>query len=86
MFDFSFSQFPVGQFFKDIFFEDIFLNLDLKRDRSVIGARLTIGRDRYFKTIKMDKKINLLALIYLLDKAVKEIESQFGKEFKLPLK
>ena len=34
----------------------------------------------------MDKKTNLQALIYLLDQAVKEIESQFGKEFKLPLK
>jgi hypothetical protein len=25
-----------------------------------------------------------IALIYLLDQAVKDIESQFGKEFKLP--
>jgi len=27
-----------------------------------------------------------IALIYLLDQAVKNIESQFGKEFKLPMK
>jgi len=27
-----------------------------------------------------------IALIYLLDQSVKDIESQFGKEFKLPMK
>ena len=54
--------------------------------KSETSVKLTIGRDHYFKTIKMDEKTNLLAPIYLLDKAVKEIESQFGKEFKLPLK
>ena len=61
---------------------DEFLNISKKGT----SAKLTIGRDRNFKTIKIDKKINLQALIYLLDQAVKKIESQFGKEFKLPMK
>ena len=61
---------------------DEFLNISKKGT----SAKLTIGRDRNFKTIKFDKKTNLQALIYLLDQAVKDIESQFGKEFKLPLK
>ena len=73
VFKLTFSQFPRGK--------SLFIST-----KSVTSVKLSIGRDHYFKTIKMDKKTNLLALIYLLDQAVKEIESQFGKEFKLPLK
>jgi len=77
VFKLTFSQFPkrkteLGEF------------LNIRKTET--SVKLTIGRDHYFKTIKMDKKTNLQALIYLLDQAVKEIESQFGKEFKLPLK
>ena len=79
VFKLTFSQFPNRKIDPSL---GEFLNI-MKSETSV---KLTIGRDHYFKTIKMDEKTNLLALIYLLDKAVKEIESQFGKEFKLPLK
>ena len=78
VFELTFRQFPKRK--KTELVE--FFNLR----KSVTSVNLTIGRDRYFKTIKMDKKTNLQALIYLLDQAVKDIESQFGKEFKLPLK
>ena len=73
VFKLTFSQFPRGK--------SLFIST-----KSVTSVKLSIGRDHYFKTIKMDKKTNLLALIYLLDQAVNEIESQFGKGFKLPLK
>jgi hypothetical protein len=53
---------------------------------SLTRVKLTIGRDRYFKTIYIDNKLNLQAIIYLLDQAVKYIESKIGKEFKLPMK
>ena len=79
VFKLTFSQFP-GRYLDQNIAE--LLNIS----KSETSVKLTIGRDHYFKTIKMDKKTNLLALIYLLDQAVKEIESQFGKEFKLPLK
>ena len=54
--------------------------------KSVTSVKLSMGRDHYFKTIKIYKIKNLLALIYLIDQAVKDIESQFGKELKLPMK
>ena len=79
VFKLTFSQFPNRKIDPSL---GEFLNIR-KTETSV---KLTIGRDHYFKTIKMDKKTNLLALIYLLDQAVNEIESQFGKGFKLPLK
>ena len=82
VFKLTFSQFPKRKIAPSFTGLGEFLNI-MKSETSV---KLTIGRDHYFKTIKMDEKTNLLALIYLLDKAVKEIESQFGKEFKLPLK
>ena len=82
VFKLTFSQFPKRKTAPSFTGLDEFLNIR-KTETSV---KLTIGRDHYFKTIKMDKKTNLQALIYLLDQAVKEIESQFGKEFKLPLK
>ena len=78
VFKLTFSQFP-GRYLDQNIAE--LLNIS----KSETSVKLTIGRDHYFKTIKMDKKTKLLALIYLLDQAVKEIESQFGKEFKLPL-
>ena len=82
VFKLTFSQFPKRKTAPS------FTGLDefLKIRKTETSVKLTIGRDHYFKTIKMDKKTNLQALIYLLDQAVKEIESQFGKEFKLPLK
>ena len=82
VFKLTFSQFTKRKIAPSFTGLGEFLNI-MKSETSV---KLTIGRDHYFKTIKMDEKTNLLALIYLLDKAVKEIESQFGKEFKLPLK
>ena len=82
VFKLTFSQFPKRKTAPSFTGLGEFLNI-MKSETSV---KLTIGRDHYFKTIKMDKKTNLQALIYLLDQAVKEIESQFGKEFKLPLK
>ena len=82
VFKLTFSQFPKRKIAPSFTGLGEFLNIR-KTETSV---KLTIGRDHYFKTIKMDKKTNLQALIYLLDQAVKEIESQFGKEFKLPLK
>ena len=82
VFKLTFSQFPKRKTAPSFTGLDEFLNIR-KTETSV---KLTIGRDHYLKTIKMDKKTNLQALIYLLDQAVKEIESQFGKEFKLPLK
>ena len=82
VFKLTFSQFPKRKTAPSFTGLDEFLNIR-KTETSV---KLTIGRDHYFKTIKMDKKTNLLALIYLLDQAVNEIESQFGKGFKLPLK
>ena len=82
VFKLTFSQFPKRKIAPSFTGLGEFLNI-MKSETSV---KLTIGRDHYFKTIKMDEKTNLLALIYLLDRAVKEIESQFGKEFKLPLK
>ena len=82
VFKLAFSQFPKRKTAPIFTALDEFLNIR-KTETSV---KLTIGRDHYFKTIKMDKKTNLQALIYLLDQAVKDIESQFGKEFKLPLK
>ena len=82
VFNLSFSQFPKRKTAPIFTALDEFLNIR-KTETSV---KLTIGRDHYFKTIKMDKKTNFLALISLLDQAVNEIESQFGKGFKLPLK
>ena len=79
VFKLTFSQFPSRYLDQNI---GELLNIS----KSETSVKLTIGRDHYFKTIKMDKKTNLLALIYLLDQAVNEIESQFGKGFKLPLK
>ena len=79
VFKLTFSQFPSRKFGPSL---GELLNIS----KSETSVKLTIGRDHYFKTIKMDKKTNLLALIYLLDQAVNEIESQFGKGFKLPLK
>ena len=79
VFKLTFSQFPSRKI-------DPSLGELLNISKSETSVKLTIGRDHYFKTIKMDKKTNLLALIYLLDQAVNEIESQFGKEFKLPVK
>jgi len=73
VFKLTFSQFP-GE--KSYYYSP----------ESATNVKLSIGRDQYFKTIKIDKIKNLQALIYLLDQAVKNIESQFGKEFKLPLK
>ena len=82
VFELTFSQFQKRKYTSILTALDKFLKIR-KTETSV---KLTIGRDHYFKTIKMDKKTNLQALIYLLDQAVKDIESQFGKEFKLPLK
>ena len=79
VFKLTFSQFPSRKFGPSL---GELLNIS----KSETSVKLRIGRNHYFKTIKMDKKTNLQALIYLLDQAVKEIESQFGKEFKLPLK
>ena len=87
VFKLTFNKFPIRK--TDLFSTalDEFFSISKKRKvNKVTSAKLTIGRDRYFRTIKMDKKTNLQALIYLLDQAVKNIESQFGKEFKLPLK
>jgi len=91
VFEFSFSQFPkkkTAPIFPEYLLNSWLVNFypSMIQDRSVTSVNLTIGRDRYFKTIKIDKKENLQALIYLLDQAVKDIESQFGKEFKLPMK
>ena len=66
VFNLSFSQFPRG---KSYYYSP----------ESVTNVKLSIGRDRYFKTIKIDKKINLQALIYLLDQAVKNIDRQNNK-------
>ena len=82
VFKLTFSQFPKRKTAPIFTALGEFLNIR----KTETSAKLTIGRDRYFKTIKMDKKTNLQALIYLLDQAVKDIESQFGKEFKLPMK
>ena len=82
VFKLTFSQFPQRKTAPSFTGLDEFLNIR----NTETSVKLTIGRDRYFKTIKIDKKINLQALIYLLDQAVKDIESQFGKEFKLHMK
>ena len=79
VFRLTFSQFPSRKINPSL---GELLNIS----KSETSVKLRIGRNHYFKTIKMDKKTNLLALIYLLDQAVNEIESQFGKGFKLPLK
>ena len=73
VFKLTFSQFPRGK--------SPFIST-----KSVTSVKLSMGRDHYFKTIKIYKIKNLLALIYLIDQAVKDIESQFGKELKLPMK
>ena len=73
VFKLTLSQFPKGK-------------SPFNSPKSVTSVNLTMGRDHYSKTIKIDKIINLQALIYLLDQAVKDIESRFGKEFELPMK
>ena len=67
VFELTFSQFQKRKDTSNLTALDKFLKIR-KTETSV---KLKIGRDRYFKTIKMDKKINLLALIYLLDQAQK---------------
>ena len=73
VFKLTFSQFPKGK-------------SPFNSPKSVTSVNLTMGRDHYSKTIKIDKIINLQALIYLLDQAVEDIESRFGNEFQLPMK
>ena len=73
VFKLTLSQFPKGK-------------SPFNSPKSVTSVNLTMGRDHYSKTIKIDKIINLQALIYLLDQAVEDIESRFGKEFELPMK
>jgi hypothetical protein len=83
VFEFSFSQFPKKKAAVNLMTLD---EIIFGQDQSFTDVNLTIGRDNYFKTIKIDKKENLQVLIYLLDQAVKDIADQIGKELKLPLK